>query len=186
MKKSRGITLIALVITIAVMIVLVSTSIMFLVSEGVILKADEAATETQEAVEREKKLGGQVEVAGNSYNSMQGYVDTLKNTDYVIGAIDRAGRGGSEIYLKDNKRGSKLVYDEIYIVLNNQRYSITSRIRDDSDLNSYITYSDIQDEMMNTYGINFDETYGRGNYNFVIVKDGVEYTGTTYIQKSPK
>lgn len=54
MKKQRGITLIALIVTIIVLLILAGVAIGFIIGEnGIIQKAEKAAEETKDAAEKE-------------------------------------------------------------------------------------------------------------------------------------
>ena len=57
LKKNKGITLIALVITIIVMLILVAVTISLAVNGGLFAYAGRAVSETNEAIQREKTLG---------------------------------------------------------------------------------------------------------------------------------
>ncbi len=78
---SRGITLIALVITIIVMLILVAVTITMAIKGGLFEHAGKAAGDTQNAIKAEQNLaGGQVAIDGQTYNSIDEYVngDTSK------------------------------------------------------------------------------------------------------------
>lgn len=64
-KKEKGITLIALVITIIVMLILVSVTISMAVNGGLFGYAQNAVTETEAAKQQEQNLGsGLIKVTG--------------------------------------------------------------------------------------------------------------------------
>ena len=89
MRKTKGITLIALIITIIVMLILVAVSISILINSGLIGKAQKAKTDTQEAYAREQTLGESVNINGTMYT-----IDELVNlrtftiTDNNIGVTE--------------------------------------------------------------------------------------------------
>lgn len=56
MKEEKGITLVALVITIIVMLILTGVTITLVADSGLLNKANEAATETNEAATQEEYL----------------------------------------------------------------------------------------------------------------------------------
>lgn len=65
MKSQKGITLIALVITIIVMLILVGVTITMAVNGGLFNYAGKAAKETNDAIEKENTLSqGKVSVTG--------------------------------------------------------------------------------------------------------------------------
>lgn len=70
MKSQKGITLIALVITIIVMLILVAVTITMAVNGGLFDYARKAATDTNEAMKQEQNLGsGFVNVTGSDIDS---------------------------------------------------------------------------------------------------------------------
>jgi len=83
LKNSKGITLIALIITIIIMLILVGASVTVALNGGLFNTAKDAQAKTQE--ERNKELvldGGQVEIDGEIYNSIEDYINKnqLANT----------------------------------------------------------------------------------------------------------
>ena len=72
---SRGITLIALVITIIVMLILVAVTIQIAVNGGLFEYAGRAAGDTKNAIDEENNLAtGRVEVDGKVYESIDDYI----------------------------------------------------------------------------------------------------------------
>jgi len=73
-EKQRGITLIALVITIIVMLILVGVSVTVALNGGLFDTAQKASNETKIERDEEQALaGGVVNVAGKEYNIMEEY-----------------------------------------------------------------------------------------------------------------
>lgn len=71
MKSQKGITLIALVITIIVMLILVGVSITMAVNGGLFNYASKARHETQDEIDSEKDIGsGSVTVTGENAPSV--------------------------------------------------------------------------------------------------------------------
>ena len=66
MRTEKGITLIALVITIIVMLILVAVTITMAVNGGLFEKAGEAAGKTNNAIKAEGNLGRSVTVEGTN------------------------------------------------------------------------------------------------------------------------
>ena len=76
MKNQKGITLIALVITIIVMLILVGVSVTVALNGGLFSTAQKATADTE--AERDKELAlsdGKVEINGEIYNSIDEYVN---------------------------------------------------------------------------------------------------------------
>lgn len=85
MRSQKGITLIALVITIIVMLILVAVTITMAVNGGLFNYAKEAGTKTNGATANEQKLGnGTVTVNGVSENR-EGSINDVVNF-YTTGA----------------------------------------------------------------------------------------------------
>lgn len=85
MKSQKGITLIALVITIIVMLILVAVSITMAVNGGLFNYAGKATQDTQNAINDEKDLGsGSVSVNGlngNNATDINAIVDHYKTNN---------------------------------------------------------------------------------------------------------
>ena len=84
MRTEKGITLIALVITIIVMLILVAVTITIAVNGGLFNYARNASVDTNGAIENEQKLGnGTVTVNGKSEADINTVVDYYANgTEY--------------------------------------------------------------------------------------------------------
>jgi len=90
MKNQKGITLVALIFTIIVMLILVGASIMFATEGRLFERAQEAAEKTQLEVDRETLLS---EVVG-AYNEITGYINYDK-LDENISEIEFTGENGT-------------------------------------------------------------------------------------------
>lgn len=78
-SKEKGITLIALVITIIVMLTLVAVTISMAINGGLFEQAGKATGKTKNELNAEQNLAnGGVEVNGEWYNSIDEYLETLK------------------------------------------------------------------------------------------------------------
>ena len=78
MKNEKGITLVALVITIIVMIILVAVSVTVALNGGLFDTAEDAASKTNTAANEELNLSKeQVTVNNTQYNNFNEYVDSL-------------------------------------------------------------------------------------------------------------
>ena len=79
MKKNKGITLIALVITIIVMLILVVVTIRISTKGGLFDYAGKAARETKDAIADEKDIAdGKITIGGVKYNSIDEYLAKYK------------------------------------------------------------------------------------------------------------
>lgn len=78
MKGQKGITLVALIITIIVMLILVAVSIAVVINSGLLDSASRASKETKNAIEEEANLDG-VNINGVYYNTVEEYVNVLMN-----------------------------------------------------------------------------------------------------------
>ena len=81
MRKERGITLIALIITIIIMLILVAVSISILINSGLIGKAKEAGSKTKTAYEQESRMGDSITIDGVTYNSIDEYLADLNSSN---------------------------------------------------------------------------------------------------------
>lgn len=86
MRSEKGITLIALVITIIVMLILVAVTITMAVNGGLFNYAGEASTKTNNAVAAEQQLGSGTasvkDVEGLTNSSLNDIVDHYKTATY--------------------------------------------------------------------------------------------------------
>ena len=73
MKRNKGITLIALIITIIVMLILVAVSVNILIKSNLIGTAEKTVNKYKTASEEENS--GVIEINGKKYNSIEDYID---------------------------------------------------------------------------------------------------------------
>ena len=73
MKENKGITLIALIITIVVMLILVAVSVNIIINSNIIGQAEKAAEGYKTAYEQESNIG-QITIGGKTYNSIEDYL----------------------------------------------------------------------------------------------------------------
>ena len=73
MRKNKGITLIALIITIVVMLILVAVSVNIIINSNIIGQAEKAAEGYKIAYEQEAN-GGEIEINGKKYGSVEEYL----------------------------------------------------------------------------------------------------------------
>ena len=91
LKTNKGITLIALVITIIVMLILVGVTISMAVNGGLFSQAGEATGKTKNAINAEQELAnGGVEVGEVKYNSIDEYLRKIT----IVG-------NSSEVHVRD-------------------------------------------------------------------------------------
>ena len=79
MKKNKGITLIALIITIIVMLILVAVSVNILIKSNLIGTAEKTVNKYKTATEEEAN-GGTIEINGKKYNSIDDYMEEISPT----------------------------------------------------------------------------------------------------------
>ena len=78
MKGQKGITLVALIITIIVMLILVAVSITVLIQSGLLDTASEAGQATKEAIREESQLNDTVNIDGDKATIGE-HVDNIVN-----------------------------------------------------------------------------------------------------------
>ena len=72
MRKNKGITLIALIITIVIMLILVAVSVNIIINSNIIGQAEKAADKYKTASEEESN-GGKITIGGKEYDSIDDY-----------------------------------------------------------------------------------------------------------------
>ncbi len=101
LKAKRGITLIALVITIIVMLILVAATVTVALNGGLFQSAKKATADTEVAREEESELSnGRVKIDGKWYDSMEDYVAGVPSKDQPLTTYDKAGK--KDGYLIEN------------------------------------------------------------------------------------
>ena len=129
MKKERGITLVALIITIIVMLILVAVSVNILIKSNLIGTAEKTANGYKAAQDREAN-GSLIEINGKKYASLEDYQEGKeyiasnipggtkvdKNTEYTIEGETRtaeipAGFTVSGIHSERTIDGGLVIYD---------------------------------------------------------------------------
>ena len=126
MKSNKGITLIALVITIIVMLILVVVTIRISTKGGLFDYAGRAARETKDAIADEKDIAdGKITIGGVTYNSIEDYI----NRDKI-----------SSVKLKYKVEGSNImVYLEDSYIDYLETNELEASAGSDSAYTSYIT-----------------------------------------------
>lgn len=78
MKNTKGITLVALIITIIIMLILVSVSVVFAIKGGLFGYAKEGVDKTNEAMQKEPLLStGSVNVDDQEYITVDEYMNEM-------------------------------------------------------------------------------------------------------------
>ena len=122
MRKNNGITLIALIITIIVMLILVAVSVNVVIKSNLIGTAEKTVDKYNKAAEEEGN-SGLIEIAGKKYNSIEDYMTgkeklpdikagerATKNSNYK-GAIIPKGFTVSGISTEQNVDKGLVIYD---------------------------------------------------------------------------
>ena len=122
MKQNKGITLIALIITIIVMLVLVVTTVSILINSNVIGKAKSAGKDTQTAYANESNFGEEltINVGGETYTNINDAVNSNTvegdgHTYHLESPDNMSPSGQAHIYLYD-ENNNKVPIKEEYIV----------------------------------------------------------------------
>ena len=105
MRENKGITLIALVITIIVMLILVVVTIRISTKGGLFDYAGRAARETNDAIEEETDLAnGKITIGGVTYDSIDEYISKLtKNANnWDLAYVCNSGTWSKEITDKND------------------------------------------------------------------------------------
>ena len=123
MERNEGITLVALIITIVVMLILVAVSVNVVIKSNLIGTAEKTVNKYKTASEEESK-GGVIEIDGKKYNSIEDYINlssinipggtrVTESTEYKVGdktAIIPAGFTVSGIDSERTIDGGLVIY----------------------------------------------------------------------------
>ena len=121
MKKNKGITLVALIITIVVMLILIAVSVNVLIKSNLIGTA-EKTVEKYNKVAEEEGNGGTIEVDGKKYASIEDYMEGNEQYDpdgWIMAwtcadggnwsdTIEEGGKAEGDIVAKLYKTGNKI------------------------------------------------------------------------------
>ncbi len=125
-RKELGITLVALVVTIVVLLILAGITIMYTIGENSIFKkAQEAKNKTEEAIKNEQEYMNSIDNMVNGYLNGTGNGETAGPTDEPIESIKSDWATIEKIakeIAKDNTITS--VTEEAKVVIDGKRYTI--------------------------------------------------------------
>ena len=121
MRKNKGITLVALIITIIVMLILVAVSVNVLIKSNLIGTAEKTVNKYSKAAEEESN-GGTIEINGKKYASIEDYIEDNEQYDpdgWVMAwtcadggswsdTIEEGGTAEGDIVAKLYKTGNKI------------------------------------------------------------------------------
>ena len=121
MRKNKGITLVALIITIIVMLILVAVSVNVLIKSNLIGTAEKTVNKYSKAAEEESN-GGTIEINGKKYASIEDYIEGNEQYDpdgWVMAwtcadggswsdTIEEGGTAEGDIVAKLYKTGNKI------------------------------------------------------------------------------
>ena len=121
MRKNKGITLVALIITIVVMLILVAVSVNVLIKSNLIGTAEKTA-ERYNKVAEEEGNGGTIEIDGKKYASIEDYMEGNEQYDpdgWIMAwtcadggdwsdTIEEGGKAEGDIVAKLYKTGNKI------------------------------------------------------------------------------
>ena len=136
MKKNKGITLIALIITIVVMLILVAVSVNILIKSNLIGNAEKATNAYKTATEEEIN-GGKIKIGDTEYDSIDDYVNR-NNLQLKY----KAGNGKIRVYLKNS------VYDYINEVDKDKYFMENVGMTFDDWVTNYLKENEITQEKL--------------------------------------
>ena len=179
-NRNKGITLIALIITIIVMLILVAVSVNVIIKSNLIGTAEKATNKYKTASEEESK-GGVIEIDGKKYNSIEDYINlssinipggtrVTEPTEYKVGdktAIIPAGFTISGIDSERTIDGGLVIYLIPEGDLKNVKWDGTEKTKYDQ-----FVWIPISHEQINNMFICQAKTGNNGNCN-ITVENGV-------------
>ena len=80
MKRNKGITLVALIITIVIMLILVAVSVNVIIKSNLLGIAEKVTNKYNTVAQKESKTNS-IEIDGKTYNSIDGYIETISKTN---------------------------------------------------------------------------------------------------------
>ena len=119
MKNTKGITLIALIITIIVMLILVAVSISVALNTGLFKSTSDATKNWKSAQDIEGNIGNGIEIGGKKYSSMEDYIKELDSKISIDYEIEK-GVGAGKIIVTAQYKGAEPT-DEEYVAYMKQK-----------------------------------------------------------------
>ena len=175
MERNEGITLVALIITIVVMLILVAVSVNVVIKSNLIGTAEKTVNKYKTASEEESK-GGVIEIDGKKYNSIEDYINlssinipggtrVTESTEYKVGdktAIIPAGFTVSGIDSERTIDGGLVIYLIPEGDLKNVKWDGTEKTKYDQ-----FVWIPISHEQINNMFICQKKTTSNGSCNIV-------------------
>ena len=166
-NKQKGITLVALVLTIIVLLILAGISIQALTNQGIFEKAKEAKEKSENAEIEQSKILDEYEKELNKYTSKE-----LTTTDTGVVLSD-----SENIELHD-KNGSKIVVPAEFKVVNTGDLTVEKGIVvEDSRGNQYVWIPCTTEESKTQLQYKRTEWDVENDYNTMALKDKLTLTG---------
>ena len=144
MKNTKGITLIALIITIIVMLILVAVSISVALNTGLFKSAGDATKNWKSAQDTEANVGSEIKIGDKTYSSIEEYIEdtkplpegagkrfneTMEYTDGTKTAWIPAGFTVSGIKKETTINGGLVIYDIPENELENVKWDGTEKTK---------------------------------------------------------
>ncbi len=102
LREKKGITLIALIITIIVMLILVGVSIQIVVNSNLFNTAKSAGEQTESKYEEDKTFGDNITINGKDYSNLNDYMGEIR----LVGQSDGNGLKDYKIYGNSVQNGT--------------------------------------------------------------------------------
>ena len=93
MKTDKGITLVALIITIIVMLILVGVSVQVVIKSDLLGTAQEAVTNYKEKMDEESTLS-KIKVGELEYDSLEEYIQTINTIKFYVNDVEYTAEKG--------------------------------------------------------------------------------------------
>ena len=164
-NKEAGITLIALVVTIIVLIILAGVSMNLVLGDnGIVSKAKQARENFQKATEEEatklNELGNLSDIINDNDFNKEYYVEEEEGV-YILLKTGMSFTDGVE---------AATTFSDAYVVTNNKRTNVKEGMKT-KEYNGYtfslLSFEALEENPLYNY---------YGDYDIIIVKDGVEYS----------
>ncbi len=184
-ERTKGITLIALIITIIVMLILVGVTISVALNGGLISKAQEAKTKTEEAQIQERDLlTGRIKIGDTWYDSLDEYLKNNPSENQSDGMQDEQGGeiGGTAEWEQDDegnityagkdtglKVGDYVDYEK-YVITNGDKTKEVDGLYE--ELTTYSGFTDNSNNVGKTYSDKYPLEKEELKWRVLDIKDG--------------